>query len=143
MPRFTGIDHVEITVTDPQRSAEWWERVLKFRRIHQFRQDNFGGIAMIHPSGVTVNVLSHSTTGADSFDERRVGLDHLSFAVSSADEIASWVDHLDECGVENSGVIEAHFGPTVVFRDPDNIQLELFAQASDAFDRIATDPAAI
>lgn len=31
------------------------------RRIHQFQEDGFGGIAMIHPSGVTVNVLSHST----------------------------------------------------------------------------------
>jgi catechol 2,3-dioxygenase-like lactoylglutathione lyase family enzyme len=30
MPRFTGISHVELTVTDPDRTAEWWERVLRF-----------------------------------------------------------------------------------------------------------------
>lgn len=141
MPRFTGISHVELTVTDPNRTAEWWERVLKFRRVHQFQQDEFGGIAMLHPSGVSVNVLSHTTTRSEPFDECRVGLDHLSFAVASAAEIEAWADHLDACGVEHSGIIEAHFGPTLVFRDPDNIQLELFAQAPDAIDRVATDPA--
>ena len=24
MPRFTGISHVELTVTDPERTAAWW-----------------------------------------------------------------------------------------------------------------------
>ena len=143
MPRFTGISHVELTVTDPDLTAEWWERVLRFRRVHQFQQDGFGGIAMLHPSGVSVNVLSHSTSGSDRFDERRVGLDHLSFAVASPEEMEAWTEHLDACGVEHSGIIDAHFGPTVVFRDPDNIQLELFAQAPDAIDRIASDPAHI
>jgi catechol 2,3-dioxygenase-like lactoylglutathione lyase family enzyme len=143
MPRLTAIDHVELTVADPDRSADWWERVLKFRRITGFRQDTFGGWAMVHPSGVTVNVLSHDRTDSDVFDERRVGLDHLSFAVESRDELEAWIDHLDACDVGHSGIIEAHFGPTIVFRDPDNIQLELFAQADDAFDRIATDPARV
>jgi glyoxylase I family protein len=29
-------------------------------------------------------------------------------------------------GVAHSGIIDAAWSPTVVFRDPDNIQLELF-----------------
>jgi hypothetical protein len=33
-------------------------------------------------------------------------------------------DSLDEGGVPHTGIIDATFGPTVVFRDLDNIQLE-------------------
>jgi glyoxylase I family protein len=143
MPRLTGISHVELTVSDAERSADWWERVLRFRRFHQFRGDGFGGWSMLHPTGVNVNVLSHDATGSAPFDERRVGLDHLSFAVESRAEMDAWVDHLDTCGVAHSGIIDAHFGPTIVFRDPDNIQLELFLQAPDAIDRVASDPAGV
>jgi glyoxylase I family protein len=143
MPRLTAIAHVELTVTDPERSADWWERVLRFRRFHQFRQGSHGGWAMLHPTGMTVNVLSHDATGSEPFDERRVGLDHLSFTVESRAEMEAWVDHLDACDVAHTGIIEAHFGPTIVFRDPDNIQLELFLQVPDAIDRVATDPAGV
>ncbi|MGA9677409.1 MAG: hypothetical protein WBR28_19920 [Mycobacterium sp.] len=37
-----------------------------------------------------------------------------------------WVSHLDAKGVAHSGIVDMGFGPTLVFRDPDNIQLELF-----------------
>lgn len=74
-----------------------------------------------------VSVLTHHTTEAsDTFDERRVGLDHLAFGVTDRDELQKWVTHLDGHGVPHSGIIDAEYGPTVVFRDPDNIQLELF-----------------
>jgi glyoxylase I family protein len=59
-------------------------------------------------------------------DERRVGLDYFSLQVANLEELERWVGHLDVCGVAHSGIIDATWGPTVVFRDPDNIQLELF-----------------
>jgi glyoxylase I family protein len=37
------------------------------------------------------------------------------------------VTHLAAKGISHSGIIDIGFGPTVVFRDPDNIQLDLFA----------------
>jgi hypothetical protein len=44
--------------------------------------------------------------------------------------LASWLAHLDAKGVAHSGIIDIGFGPTVVFRDPDNIQLEFFVSPS-------------
>jgi hypothetical protein len=41
-------------------------------------------------------------------------------------ELQSWLDHLDSCGVTHSGITDMPYGSVVVFRDPDNIQLELF-----------------
>ena len=46
------------------------------------------------------------------------------------EELEAWTAWLDELGVEHSGIRtgdEPFPFATVVFRDPDNIQLELFA----------------
>jgi catechol 2,3-dioxygenase-like lactoylglutathione lyase family enzyme len=77
-----------------------------------------------------VSVLSHDELLNGAFDERRVGLDHLGFKVADRDELDRWVTHFDAKGVSHSGVIDIGFGPTVVFRDSDNIQLELFVLPS-------------
>jgi hypothetical protein len=48
---------------------------------------------------------------------------------ATRDELTAWTARLDELGVEHTGVRDEqepfHYA-TVVFRDPDNIQLELF-----------------
>lgn len=64
------------------------------------------------------------------FDETRPGLDHLAFAVSDRQELDTWVARLGKAKVAHSPVKAANSIPgatVVVFRDPDNIQLELFA----------------
>jgi glyoxylase I family protein len=51
------------------------------------------------------------------------------FCVSTLEELQAWVAWLDELGIEHSGIRtgdEPYGFATVVFRDPDNIQLELF-----------------
>ncbi|HEY1639285.1 MAG TPA: hypothetical protein VGG35_01230 [Streptosporangiaceae bacterium] len=63
-----------------------------------------------------------------SFDERQTGLDHISFGVADRADLDMWAGWLDSLGVENSGVIDTGEPvpySVVVFRDPDNIQLEL------------------
>ncbi|MCU4184454.1 VOC family protein [Acidiferrimicrobium sp. IK] len=62
------------------------------------------------------------------FDEKGTGLDHVAFEVADIDELQQWADRLDSIGVAHSA-IRSVTDPvpfsTVVFRDPDNIQLEL------------------
>jgi hypothetical protein len=70
--------------------------------------------------------MEYDVSNDDKFNERRIGLDHLSFEVDDRDELASWVTHLDAKGVDHSGINDTDFGPVVAFRDPDNIQLEFF-----------------
>jgi catechol 2,3-dioxygenase-like lactoylglutathione lyase family enzyme len=134
MPRFMGFSHVELTVSDCERTAIWWQEVLGFKLVNRHRGETFSVNAMVHPSGAVVDVMTHDTTAAtDIFDERRVGLDHLSFRVADGDELKQWVAHLDAKGVAHSGVIDIGYGHTVVFRDPDNIQLEFFVHP-DSFE---------
>ena len=143
MPSLTGFSHVDFTVTDPERSARWWEEVMGFTRIHSFEQATIGGLNLIHPSGVVVSVLRHATTATERFDERRVGLDHFAFAVETRGDLEKWARHLDDQGVEHSGVIDAEFGPTLVLRDPDNMQLELFVIGPNVRDLIRGDAASL
>jgi glyoxylase I family protein len=53
--------------------------------------------------------------------------------VAARADLEAWASWLDELGIENSGVIDTD-NPlsysVVVFRDPDNIQLELFHMVS-------------
>jgi glyoxylase I family protein len=54
----------------------------------------------------------------------------LAFEVANREELERWVTHLEAHGVSNSGIIDIGFGPTLVFRDPDNMQLEFFVHPS-------------
>lgn len=64
-----------------------------------------------------------------TFNERRLGLDHLAFACSDRAEIEQWRARLDELGIANGGVVDAAYGSALSFRDPDNIALEFFASS--------------
>ena len=107
---------------------------MGFTRINSFEQETFRGCGLWHRSGFTVTVLSHDAMTDASFDEKRIGLDHFAFAVDDVAELDAWAVHLDELEVVHSVVIDAHFGPTLVLRDPDNIQLELFVFNPDGED---------
>jgi glyoxylase I family protein len=97
---------------------------------HYEREDTGYAVLIVEPrSGLAIGI--HANTGNDGqpFDEARTGLDHVGFNVSTRDELEAWTRWLDELGIEHSGirVLTQPFGfATVVFRDPDNIQLELF-----------------
>jgi len=131
MPRLMGWSHIDLTVSDCERAAGWWHDVMGFTLVHQGQNQTFEVRSMVHPSGVAVTVMTHDgTADTGAFDERRVGLDHLAFRVSDRDELQQWVSHLDAMAVPNTGVIDTGYGPTVVFRDPDNMQLEFYVHQS-------------
>jgi catechol-2,3-dioxygenase len=64
---------------------------------------------------------------AGGFDERRPGLDHVAFGVGDRADLEKWARRLDELDVAHGGVVDAHYGSGLSFRDPDGIALELFA----------------
>jgi len=128
MPEHMGISHIDLTVLDCERAADWWQDVIGFTLVHRTSGETFETRSLVHPSGVAVTVMTHDgTPELGAFDERRVGLDHLAFRVADRDELQRWVSHLDAKGVTHSGIIDIGYGPTLVFRDPDNVQLEFYS----------------
>lgn len=128
MPKFTNISHLDLSVSDVERSAEWYCRVLDLRRLTRADLDNRIMIVLMHDSGLIIGLNQHSEPGAERFDERRPGLDHVGFAVGSREELDEWEARFSATGVEHSPVTDAPsgVGTALVFRDPDNIQLEMW-----------------
>lgn len=123
-----GFGHIDLTVTDGARSALWWEQVLGFRLISTRERPGFIVRTMNLPGTYfTVGLVTHEVTTSARFDERVVGLDHLALRVPDRAALDAWAAHFDALGVAHSGVQEEQGGPLIVFRDPDNIQLELWA----------------
>jgi catechol 2,3-dioxygenase-like lactoylglutathione lyase family enzyme len=79
----------------------------------------------------------HDVNEGERFSERRTGLDHAGFMVATREDLEKWQDHLEARGVTRSAqadgpltqspITDAPYGSVLVFRDPDNIQLEFFA----------------
>jgi glyoxylase I family protein len=80
---------------------------------------------------VRLGLTEHRDAAPDTFEETRVGLDHLAFRVRDHGELDGWQRRLTEADVAHSPIAPANSVPgaiVLVFRDPDNIQLELFAE---------------
>jgi len=127
VPELMGISHIDLTVTDCDRAAAWWQDIVGLTLIHRVSNETYEARTLVHSSGFTITVVTHPrTTDLGPFDELRVGLDHLSFRVATEDELQRWATHLESKGVPHSGIVNIGYGPTLVFRDPDNTQLEFF-----------------
>lgn len=132
----TGYAHVRLTVTDIVRSRAFYEDVFGFEVAMEVPADAddatreklaflFGGV--IYKFGSGLFGLRPAAPETDRFQEDRVGLDHVSFAVASRADLDAAAAMLDTKGIAHEGV--KNIGPAFIleFRDPDGIALELLA----------------
>jgi glyoxylase I family protein len=134
-----GYGHVRLTVTDVGRSRAFYDHVFGFPVAYEVPPDAdeatrsslaflYGGVIYAVPGGGLLGLRPVAPDG-DRFDEDRVGLDHLSFAVGSLADLQDAVRVLDEAGVAHGGVKDIGVASILEFRDPDGIALELIAAA--------------
>ena len=122
-----GVDHLGFTVSDLDRSTQWYCEHLGFEPLIRYSNPKIGA---------EVQVLRHEELGArlslrrfdigdeGPFNERRIGLDHIALRVADAEDVAQWQARLQDAGVtcHRTDLPELSI---IVFRDPDNIQIEL------------------
>lgn len=132
-PAVTGFHHFSITATDVDKSVEWYQQLFKMDKVpvqfpHFEREETGYAVLLVEPtSGVAIGVHKNNGNNGAKFDESGTGLDHVSFTVATHDGLAAWVSRLDELGIAHTPIrdeTEPFAYSTVVFRDPDNIQLE-------------------
>lgn len=135
-PGITGVHHISFTVRDIEASVEWYQKVFGLDRVpvtfpHYEREDTGYAVLLIDPtSGMALGLHENKDNRGELFDECRTGLDHIGFNVAGRSAMEHWAEHLSTLGIEHSGIrdIEQPMAfSTLVFRDPDHIQLELFA----------------
>ena len=130
MPTLAAYSHLSLSVTDIDQSTDWYCDVLGFELTARVEGDGFVRSRLRQPdAGITLTLTAHEANEGDAFDERRTGMDHVSFVVASIDDIHAFKEHFAEKGVEHSDVkpTAGGAGGMITFRDPDNIQLEVFA----------------
>lgn len=140
-PTRPQVHHVALTVTDVDSSVEWYERIFDIRQQAEIPHDGGVGKLLSNEDRTLMIVLHHHDANDGAlFSERLTGLDHVGLAVTTRRELEDWERHLDSNGLvltdeaakplTRSPIIDAPYASVIVFRDPDNIQLELFAPAA-------------
>jgi catechol 2,3-dioxygenase-like lactoylglutathione lyase family enzyme len=130
--------HVALTVTDLDASLEWYSNL--FEISYRMEAPHHGGVGkLLADDRFSLVIVLHRHDGNDgaAFHETRTGLDHLGFGVPTLADLEAWQDRLEAHGVQRVDVADRPLtqspyvvtdaGTILVFRDPDNIQLEFFS----------------
>jgi glyoxylase I family protein len=132
--RVAALHHLAITVSDVEASATWYECVLGLQRLpspfpHYGDESPGFAILPVEPTaGWAIGVHHHQRHRSGAADETLTGLDHVGLPVPRRADLDDWSGRLDALGVSHSGVTDMEEPvpcSALVFRDPDDIQLEL------------------
>ena len=133
-PALGGFHHFSPTVSDVEKSAQWYERVFNLSRVppkfpHYGASDSGHAVVLMDPAtGIMIGLHHHEGNNGGPADETRNGLDHMAFSVPTRADLDSWATWLDSLEVSHAEVTDADDPipySVLVFRDPDNVQLEL------------------
>jgi glyoxylase I family protein len=133
-----GLHHIALTVTDLEKSIPWYQQVFSLQTMMSYEHDGGEGHLLTDDSfGLVIVLHRHDVNDGKPFSERFNGLDHVGFGVPTRAELVQWTDKLETLGVKRvdvadkpltqSPIADEPYGSVLVFRDPDNIQLEFFA----------------
>ena len=126
-------NHVNLSVTDLDRSLDWYCRVFGLVSaadesvVSPATDSPIRYQSLFDPNTMAyvVGLIEHPDGDRQPFDERRPGLDHLAVHVPEQLDLEDWARHLDELGIEHSGIKHVPYEDVITLRDPDNIQLEI------------------
>ncbi|MGH7918767.1 MAG: VOC family protein [Candidatus Dormibacteraceae bacterium] len=130
----TSFAHVRLTVTDINRSRAFYESLFDWpvavelpadadAATREHLQFLYGGVIY----RVGTGLFGLRPVASDRFDEGRVGLDHVSFALESRAQLDEAAALLDQRSVPHEAIKDIGTSCILEFRDPDNIALELSA----------------
>ena len=123
-----SLAHVAVTVTDLGRSRPWYNQLFGKDPVLDEDTGPFHHVVWLLSNGTLFGIHQHSNpSSSEPFDELRPGLDHIGFGAANRAELEEWEAKLNELGVKHGGIIDAHYGSGLSFRDPDNNALEFFA----------------
>ena len=129
MSEFPAVAHVAVTVTDLERSTRWYNSLFDAAPVLDEDEETGGFHHTVYAlgGGQLFGLHKHPKGTGSKFSELQTGLDHVSFGCRDRNELQNWAARLDQLGITHGGIVDAHYGSGVSFRDPDGIALEFFA----------------
>ncbi|WP_369133912.1 VOC family protein [Modestobacter sp. I12A-02662] len=129
-PTLGAITHVALTVQDLGVSVPFYRELIGADPV--LDEDTGPFRHVVFAMGDTLLGLHHFPEGIEdvAHTPRRRGLDHVSFGCADRGELEAWQRRLDRMGIEHGGIVDAHYGSGLSFKDPDGLPLELFCPPS-------------
>ncbi|MGH3445518.1 MAG: cupin domain-containing protein [Nocardioidaceae bacterium] len=113
------INHISLTVTDVRRSARWYADSLDLVRAgEEIADDGSGHVLLVSPTGGWFLSL----TNAPAPD-----VEHVAVSCRDRESLIAWRELLTERAAAPGTITDAPYGSGFVVRDPDGLELELFA----------------
>ncbi|HAM03436.1 MAG TPA: hypothetical protein DCQ30_14610 [Acidimicrobiaceae bacterium] len=124
-PTLGAINHLALNVSDLRRSERWYTDAFDLTRIDgEIAPDGSGHVTLLCPPGGWILALASSASP---------GVEHVAFTCASRNAVLRWRQLLEDRGVEVGTVTDAPYGSGFVVRDPDGVEVELFAPAAHSF----------
>lgn len=123
----TGVDHLGFTVRDLDRTTAWYCEHLDFEPLIRYSNGKIGAevqVLQIPDMSVRLSFRRFSAGSTEPFSEFRVGLDHFALCVADESDLGAWHRRLEGAGITCNRTDLPELS-ILVFRDPDNIQIEL------------------
>jgi quercetin dioxygenase-like cupin family protein/catechol 2,3-dioxygenase-like lactoylglutathione lyase family enzyme len=121
-PALGPVNHVALAVTDLRRSERWYADAFGLLRVDgEIADDGSGHVTLASPTGGWVLALASAPAA---------GVDHVAFTCADRPALVAWRDALADRDVVPGTITDAPYGSGFVVRDPDGLELELFAPAT-------------
>src|SRR4051812_14584672 len=122
MSAFPSVTHVALTVSDLSVSVPWYTRLIGAEPV--LDEDTGPFRHVVYAVGGTLlglHAFPHDVAESTPFRPHRPGLDHVAFACAGRTDLEKWAQRLDELGIAHGGIVDAHYGSGLSFKDPDNL----------------------
>lgn len=117
--QLSGIDHFAIHVTDLQRSADWYSRVLGFEVFHRWTTT-----WMMGRGNIKVGMFLRMAAQPLPDPETALVISHIALLVDG-DKLEAARDALLAAGVTVDGPDDSGIAYSYFFKDPDGHELEI------------------
>lgn len=119
--KIRGIHHIELTVKDLNASKSFYSLLPGFKIVAEYED-----FVMFSNNHLNIGLTTHKNINLiPKFDEKNIGLDHFALELGSEKELKEALDLLVKNSIVHSNIQNLSNGTKlIVFRDPDNIQLE-------------------
>ena len=112
---------------DAHPRPAWYCEHLDFERFLRYPRADLGAEVQVLgrreiPLRLSLRCIAEGSR--EPFNEREVGMDHVALGVADGAALAHWQERLEQAGISCSRTDQPELS-ILVFRDPDNIQIEL------------------